>query len=81
MSTSSAFNDARKGNDPQSTSAAVGVLIASLVLTPLLFLVLWNYGATELLEEFGGPDANLGVIEGVLTVYFLRVVARIARGG
>jgi hypothetical protein len=52
----------------QATSTAANVL-ASLVVLPLLFVLAWNYGLTEVIENFGGPDANVNVIEGALAYY------------
>lgn len=54
----------------------------SLILGAIITTLLWNYGATEIIEALGGPDANVNIVDGALASWFLSsVAATIKRGG
>lgn len=62
-------------------SDAAAVLIASFVIIPLIAVLCWNYGMTEIIQNLGGPDANVNLLDGFLTVYFLAFMGGLGRGG
>lgn len=38
----------------------------AVVVVGLLFTLAWNYGVTEIIQNLGGPDGNINVLEGTL---------------
>lgn len=53
----------------------VGQFIGLLVVAPILMTLLWNYGATDVIESLGGPDANVSLVNGWLGYLFMQGVA------
>ncbi len=66
----------KKGAHKPSAGEA---LFAQLVLIPVLFVLLWNYGVTEFLQQFGVADANVNILVGMLTFFFFRGLVAEAR--
>lgn len=46
----------------------------------VLIVVCWNYGATEVIQALGGPDANVNVLDGVLALLFIGGVRNLIAG-
>lgn len=45
-----------------------------------LIVVCWNYGATEVIQALGGPDANVNVLDGILALLFVGGVSNLIAG-
>lgn len=55
-------------------------VIAALIVVPLLLTACWNYGLTDLIQNLGGPNADVNVIQGALSVYGITGLAKLATG-
>lgn len=47
---------------------AIFVLSVAVLLIPLVFMVCWNYGISDVLHAFGTPDVNLTYIQSFLSL-------------
>lgn len=63
--------------DPATSS--LGVFIG-VVIGLMLLVVCWNYGATEVIQALGGPDANVNVLDGTLALLFVGGVSNLIAG-
>jgi hypothetical protein len=71
----------RKEPDPPTKVDVIGAFIAALIVIPLMMVLFYNYGATEVIESLGGPDNNLNVIDGYVAVLFLAGLGSLVRRG
>ncbi len=55
--------------------------ISSLILMPIILTLCWNYGFTEVIQNLGGPDANVNLLDGALATYFMSALMGMAYGG
>jgi hypothetical protein len=55
------------------------VLLGTLIGL-VLIVVCWNYGATEVVQALGGPDANVNVLAGVLALLTVGGVSNLIAG-
>jgi hypothetical protein len=56
-------------------------IAAAFIIVPLLMVLFWNYGMTEVIQHLGGPDANVNIIDGALATYFVAVMGSLIRSG
>ena len=54
--------------------------LIQVLLAGLFFLLAWNYGITEVIQNLGGPDANINYIEALLAWIGVRLLLRGANG-
>lgn len=59
----------------------VSKFIAGFILVPIILVLCWNYGFTEVLQALGAGDANVSVFEGALAIYFTTGFTGILRSG
>lgn len=70
---------AARQKKPSGTEVA-GTLLAVFIFVPFIVTLLWNYGATEVIEALGGADGNVNLLEGWCTVFFLSALGSLLRG-
>lgn len=78
---SSMFPPSLRNMAKPEKETTIGVYLGALILIPVLMTVFWNYGATEVIEALGGPDANVGIVAGMLATYFYSGLLGIAKRG
>jgi hypothetical protein len=66
---------------PQQPQQPEGFSPFALFVWALIFLGVfvtlgWNYGVSEIIQGYGGPDVNINVIEGMLVGMFVRVLSK-----
>lgn len=51
-----------------------------LLIGLALVVVCWNYGATEVIQVLGGPDANVNILDGILALLFVGGISNLIAG-
>lgn len=62
-----------------TTKETLGELYDALIkvaLAGLFFLLAWNFGISEVIQNLGGPDANINYVEALLTWVGARLLTR-----
>jgi hypothetical protein len=66
-------------NPKQQADSPLGVFLG-FVVGLVLLVVCWNYGATEVIQTLGGPDANVNILDGTLALLFVGGVSNLIAG-
>lgn len=65
---------AKAARDAQLSGCAT--LVWTLLFVAVFFTLGWNYGVTEIVQNYGGPDANINILQGALTVLAVRIFTK-----
>jgi hypothetical protein len=66
-------------NPEQQAGSSLGVFLG-VIIGLVLVVVCWNYGATEVIQALGGPDANVNILDGILALLFAGGVSNLIAG-
>lgn len=61
---------------PSNDLTPAANFVWAVIFLAVFTTVGWNYGITEIIQNLGGPDANINILEGLFTAMFVRVLTK-----